>query len=104
MSKKPKLSETNALLGVLSAEQRKRLLSRSELVEYPVGHSVSEPERPIEHVYFPETALISLLCVLPDHSGVETAIVGREGMAPMAVFHGVDRTPEQCVVQVAGSM
>src|ERR1051325_7852484 len=104
MSTKPKLTESNALLGALSADQRRRLLSRSELVEYPVGHVLCEPGRQIEWVYFPETALVSLLCVLPDRSAVDTAIVGREGMVPMAPFHGVDRTPEQCVVQVAGSM
>ena len=104
MFQKPKLPPSNALLAALSAQQRERLLRDSELLDVPLGYVLVEPGQPMEHVYFPETALVSLLCVLPDRSAVETAIVGREGMAPMAVFHGVTRTPEQVIVQHAGTL
>lgn len=104
MTKKPTLGPSNVLLATLSDAGRAGLLKAAERVEHSVGTVVTAPEQLIEQVYFPETALVSLLCVLPDHSAVETAVVGREGMAPIAAFHGVDRTPEQGVVQVAGTL
>jgi CRP-like cAMP-binding protein len=104
MPAKPQQSPTNALIQTLSEEQRKRFAAQAERREFVVGAVVVESEMPITHVYLPETAIVSMLCVLPDRSAVETAIVGREGMASVAVFHGVERTPEQAVVQVAGTM
>lgn len=67
------------------------------------GHaSIYDPDVLITHVYFPETGLVSLLGVLSDGTGVETAIVGREGMVGMPVFHRTDRIAEQAVVQLPG--
>jgi CRP-like cAMP-binding protein len=104
MHTKPDLAAANVLLATLSDARRARLLKTAERVEYAIGTVVTGSEALITHVYFPETALLSLLCVLPDRSAVETAVVGREGMAPLAPFHGVDRTPEQVVVQGAGTL
>jgi CRP-like cAMP-binding protein len=59
--------------------------------------------KPIEYVHFIETGIASILSVMADGSGVETATIGREGMVPMAAFHGVDRTAEQGMTQVPGS-
>jgi CRP-like cAMP-binding protein len=53
-------------------------------------------------VYFIVDGIASLMSVMAD-GGVETATIGREGMLGMPAFHGVYSTPEQAMVQVAGS-
>jgi hypothetical protein len=47
--------------------------------------------------------VISILSVMTDATAVETATIGKEGMAGMALFHGVDATPEHYFVQVPGA-
>lgn len=61
-----------------------------------------DPEQPIEHVYFPDSGMVSVLAVLSDGSGVETSSTGRDGMVGMPVFHGTDRIAQQAVVQLPG--
>jgi CRP-like cAMP-binding protein len=63
---------------------------------------IYDPEQEIEHVYFPDSGMVSLLAVLLDGSGVETASTGRDGMVGMPVFHGTDRIAQQAVVQLPG--
>jgi CRP-like cAMP-binding protein len=61
-----------------------------------------DPEQVIDHVYFPDSGMVSMLAVLLDGSGVETASTGRDGMVGMPVFHGTDRIAQQAVVQLPG--
>ena len=56
---------------------------------------IFDPDQVIEHVYFPESGMVSMLAVLLDGSGVETASTGRDGMVGMPVFHGTDRIAQQ---------
>jgi CRP-like cAMP-binding protein len=93
----------NRLLASLPADEAELVaaqLERTPLDRYRVIH---DPERPIEAVYFPTDGVISILSVMADGTAIETATVGREGMAGLAVFHGVDVTAEQAFVQVPGS-
>jgi CRP-like cAMP-binding protein len=71
-------------------------------VTLELGRVIAEVNAPISYVYFPENGIISSLSVMADGSAVETATIGPEGMAPVAVFHGVDWTPEHAFVQVPG--
>lgn len=59
--------------------------------------------KPIEYVHFIEAGIASILSVMADGTGVETATVGIEGMVALAAFHGVERTAEQGMMQVPGS-
>jgi CRP-like cAMP-binding protein len=43
------------------------------------GLVLQEAGEPVEHVYFPQTGMISLLAVMQDGREVETATIGREG-------------------------
>jgi CRP-like cAMP-binding protein len=94
--------EGNLILATLSPADRARLLEIAEEVTLESGSIVCVPERIIERVYFPLTCVLSVLSIMGDRSGVETAVVGNEGMAPMAPFHGVTINAEQIVTQVPG--
>ncbi|MDH4288753.1 MAG: Crp/Fnr family transcriptional regulator, partial [Aquincola sp.] len=54
------------------------------------------------HVYFPTTAIVSLLYVMEDGASAEIAVVGNEGLVGIALFMGGQSTPSRAVVQSAG--
>ena len=93
----------NRLLAALPSAERDRLAPHLEAVDLPFGHVVYDPETPIEAVYFPDRGVVSLLSIMADGSGVETATIGPEGMAGLAVFHGVEWAVDHAYVQVPGS-
>lgn len=97
-------SRENLLLRQLSSVQHDDLLARAERIEFGSGTVLTDAEHTIEHVYFPTTAVLSVLSVMADRTAVETAVVGHEGMSPIAAFHGVDMMAEQTVVQVPGEV
>jgi CRP-like cAMP-binding protein len=56
------------------------------------------------HVYFPESAVISLSLVLHDGGDVETGTVGREGMAGLSAALGIQTSPATASTQIAGTV
>ena len=92
----------NSLLANLSPEQRHRFESRSESVTLEVGRVVSDSEQPIHEIYFPVSAVVSVLSVMTNRTAVEAAVIGHEGIAPLAAFHHVPTAAEQVVVQIPG--
>lgn len=61
-----------------------------------------ESGRTQSHVYFPTTAIVSLLYVLEDGGSAEIAVVGFEGVVGVSLFMGGETTPSRAVVQSAG--
>jgi CRP-like cAMP-binding protein len=53
-------------------------------------------------VYFPTTAIVSLLYVLENGASAEIAVVGNEGIIGVSLFMGGESTPSRAVVQSAG--
>ena len=92
----------NWLLRGLPANEYELLSPHLERVTLDTGRLVADVNTPIEYVYFPETGVISSVSVMADGSAVETATIGPEGIAGIAVFHGVDSTQEHVFVQVPG--
>jgi CRP-like cAMP-binding protein len=66
------------------------------------GQVVYESGDRLDHVYFPTTAIVSLLYVMEDGASAEIAIVGNEGLIGIALFMGGETTPSRAVVQSAG--
>src|SRR5512135_2363693 len=63
----------NHLLAALPVSDYKRLSAQLELIHLPQGKVLCEPDAMLRHVYFPTTAVISLLCVMEDGACTETA-------------------------------
>jgi CRP-like cAMP-binding protein len=59
-----------------------------ESVELELHANVMGPDRPIAHVYFPETGVLSQIQQMRNGSAVEVNLVGSDGMAGLAVYLG----------------
>ena len=92
----------NQLLAALPAAELERWLPQLEWVEMPLGHVVYESGKVQSHVYFPATAIVSLLYVLENGASAEIAVVGNEGLVGVSLFMGGGSTPSRAVVQSAG--
>ncbi len=98
----PPAPTANKLLAALPYGERDQIAKNSVAVPMRRREVLYRPDEPIQHVYFIVDGIASILSVMTDGSGVETATIGREGMLGMPVFHGVYATPEQAMVQVEG--
>jgi CRP-like cAMP-binding protein len=92
----------NQLLAALPEAERARWLPRLEAVDLPLGTVLYESGSTLSHVYFPTTAIISLLYVMEDGASAEIAVVGNEGIVGISLFMGGASTPSRGVVQSAG--
>ncbi len=61
-----------------------------------------ESGKTLSHVYYPTTAIVSLLYVLENGGSAEIAVVGNEGVVGVSLFMGGETTPSRAVVQSAG--
>jgi hypothetical protein len=80
----------------------KRWLPELEFVEMHLGDVLYESGSTLGHVYFPATAIISLLYVMENGASAEIAVVGNEGILGISLFMGGGSTPSRAVVQSAG--
>jgi CRP-like cAMP-binding protein len=95
-------SRQNHLLAVLPTPESGRLLPHLELVPLPLGIALYESGDMVNYVYFPTTAIVSLLYELEDGASAEIAVVGNEGIVGIALFMGGDTMLNRAVVQSAG--
>jgi CRP-like cAMP-binding protein len=65
--------------------------------------SLYEPGQTLSHIYFPTTAIVSLLYVMDNGASAEIAVVGNEGLVGISLFMGGETTPSRAVVQSAGA-
>lgn len=93
----------NRILAALPPDELARLRERMELVPMQIRQVVFEPNRVMEHVYFPEDLVTSIVGLMEDGSAVETATVGSEGMVGVPVFLGAMQMAGQGFVQVSGT-
>ena len=94
--------KVNHLLAALPEAEWQRLRPHLEPVEMPLGQVLYESGRPMGHVYFPTTAIVSLLYVMENGASAEIAVVGCEGVVGITLFLGGGTTPSRGVVQSAG--
>ena len=94
--------KANQLLAALPAEEWRRWEPLLEAVEMPLGQVLYEPGDTLSHVYFPTTAIVSLLYVMENGASAEIGVVGYEGIVGISIFMGGDSTPSRAVVQSAG--
>jgi CRP-like cAMP-binding protein len=95
-------AKQNHLLAALPEPEWQRWLPELEPVEMPLSQVLYESGAPSNHVYFPTTAIVSLLYVLQNGSSAEIAVIGNEGLVGISSFMGGDSTLSRAVVQSAG--
>jgi CRP-like cAMP-binding protein len=92
----------NRLLAALSESDWQRWQPQLEPVALPLGLVLYESGDTLSHVYFPTTAIVSLLYVTENGASAEIAVVGNEGLVGISLFMGGESTPSRAVVQSAG--
>ena len=92
----------NGLIAALPDAEWARWEPHVEWVSLPLGEVLYEPGRVLSHVYFPTTAIVSMLYVMENGASAEIAVVGKEGLVGIALFMGGETTPSRAVVQSAG--
>jgi CRP-like cAMP-binding protein len=93
---------TNKLLARLSEEEYAHILLHLEPVSFALGEVLYESGGQISYIYFPTTAIISLLYMMENGSSAEMGVAGHEGLVGVALFMGGNTVPNRAVVQSAG--
>ncbi len=92
----------NHLLAALPLADFERVRPSLKLVPMELGAVLYESGSRQPRVYFPTTAIVSLLYTMADGASAEIAVVGNEGIIGVSLFMGGETTPSRAVVQSAG--
>ncbi len=91
----------NHLLAALPADEFDRVISKLQSVTLTLGQVLYESGDKLEYVYFPTTAIISLLYIMENGATAEIGMVGNDGILGIALFMGGDTTPNRAIIQSA---
>lgn len=100
--KAPPACRTNRLLAALPASVFAQWLPHLVPTELRLGQVLSEPHQPELQVWFPVSAIVSLLYVLENGDSAEIAVIGRDGMLGVSQCLGGNSSTSRSVVQLAG--
>ncbi|WP_164884964.1 Crp/Fnr family transcriptional regulator [Rubrivivax rivuli] len=92
----------NDLLAALPADVAEALHARAEATELKAGDTLYEAGTLLRQVYFPVTAVVSLVSPMQDGACTEVAVVGREGVVGVCAFMGGGNALSSAVVQRGG--
>jgi CRP-like cAMP-binding protein len=92
----------NHLLAALPADELERIQPDLEPVSLELGQVLYEAGDTLTHVYFPTTAIISLLYIMENGATAEIGIAGNNGLVGIALFMGGETTSNRAVIQSAG--
>jgi CRP-like cAMP-binding protein len=92
----------NFLLSSLTDDELRRVSSKLEPVTFALGEVLYESGEKIDHVYFPTTAIVSLLYIMEGGGTAEIGIVGNDGVVGVSLFLGGESTTSRAIAQSAG--
>src|SRR5688572_4415998 len=91
-----------SLLSRLASEDLRLLRPHLVAIDLPLRTQLEGRNKPIEHVYFIERGIASVVVHRVNHHSIEAGIIGREGMSGLAVLMEDDRSPNETYMQAAG--
>lgn len=94
----------NRLLAALPSEEYVRLEPHMENISFALGDVIYESGGQLDYVYFPTTAIVSLLYTMVNGSSAEMGLAGNEGVVGIALFMGGETMPNRAIVQSAGTV
>jgi CRP-like cAMP-binding protein len=89
----------NRLLAALTSPDHSLLAPHLKELSLELGSLLQESGEPVEQIYFPHKGMVSLLAVMSDGQGIETATVGSEGVVGAMSGFGIRRGFTRAVVQ-----
>jgi CRP-like cAMP-binding protein len=93
----------NQLLGCMEPRAFARVAKKLTRVKLRPKEVVYKPNEPIEHVLFPENAILCLMTVMSNGDTIEAATVGREGASWISASVGAPSMPCETIVVIEGT-
>ena len=93
----------NRLLLALPARNLKQLMPELEQIRCQRGQVLMDADRSLDHVFFPDSGVVSVVAVYADGSIIEMATIGREGCTGMQAIFGARTSSVRLLVQIPGS-
>ena len=97
------ISPQNLLLRALPPSELERVLPLLQRVTLTPRRVLQHAGVPIEHIYFIEDGLVSVLASADERTAVEVALIGREGAVGTVAILGVNVASLRYFVQIGGS-
>ena len=95
---------SNRLLLCLPQRDLKQLAPHLESIRCEPEQILLGADALLDHVFFPNSGVISVVAVYTDGNVIEMATIGREGCAGgVQAFFGAKRSSERLLVQIPGS-
>jgi CRP-like cAMP-binding protein len=92
----------NRLLLALPSPDLKRLLSRLEQIPSEREQVLLDADAALDHVFFPDSGVVSVVAVYDDGSIIEMATIGREGCTGFQAAFGNKSSSVRFLVQIPG--
>lgn len=93
---------TNRILALLSSAELERFAEHLERVPLSFKEPLYEQGKPIKHLYFPNSGVISVVTDMTDGEPIETGTIGREGVAGISAFLGARNSTSRVFCQIPG--
>ena len=93
----------NLLLRQCDPEDFEALRPHLTRRSLPTHTVVAHPNEPIQHVYFPEGGVVSIVAEQERGDKVEVGLVGHEGLSGTAVLLDAGQSPQTSMIQINGS-
>jgi len=93
----------NRLLLALPSRNLKQLMAELELVHCKRGQILMDADSPLDHVFFPDSGVVSVVAVYADGRIIEMATIGREGFTGVKAVFGAKRSSARLLVQIPGT-
>jgi CRP-like cAMP-binding protein len=94
---------SNRLLLSLPPRNLKQLMPNLEFIRCESEQILLDVDAPLDHLYFPNSGVISVVAVYADGKVIEMATIGREGCTGVPAFFGAKRSSARLLVQIPGS-
>lgn len=95
-------AQKNYLLAALPDAVFERVASKLDPINLMLGDVMHESGDPMDYVYFPTTAIFSLLCIMENGATAEIGVVGNDGILGIEMFMGGETATNRAIVQSAG--
>jgi CRP-like cAMP-binding protein len=93
----------NRLLLALPSRNLKRLMPDLEHIRCQRAQVLMDADSSLDHIFFPDSGVVSVVAVYADGSVIEMATIGREGCAGVQAILGAKRSSVQLLVQITGT-
>jgi CRP-like cAMP-binding protein len=94
----------NLLLNLLSPSDLKRLEPHLKLTRFDQHHVLFEADEQIRHVYFPTSAVVSLVVTLSTGETIEAAMVGLDGVVGASAALDGKVALSRGIIQLSGEI